>query len=283
MLLDQLVDARRPHLDHRRDELPGPLDEFHVLLADVAGQDAADVGPGQAHQLQEEGDNTAQREVARHLDADAAQPGEEPAQQAVQEVRAEVVEELLEALGQRGHQVVGEAQRVIGDVVDDLLDARHQRPERAGRDAQDAQQAVDDRPRRVVDEGGDGVDDAAEQPLGRLAQFVDAHAHVLDGLRGALGQVAVEVVARLVGPLAQAAQLPLEALALAGGPLLQLGRQAVVDGGDVAVGLGDERLAGGDDGVDRGRNLQDQGADAIAKGLFGVVILLRHPVGQAGH
>jgi hypothetical protein len=78
-------------------------------------------------------------------------------------VREDVVEELPEAERQPLHQVVGELHRVVGDVLDDLLDLGDHRPERSGRNPEDLEQSFDDELDRIVEEAVDCVRDAADE------------------------------------------------------------------------------------------------------------------------
>ena len=70
--------------------------------------------------------------------------------------------------------------RVVGDVLDDLLDLGDDRPERRRRDAQQVEQPFDDELDRIVDEPLDRVDDPADQAAGLLAQFGDLGADLVD-------------------------------------------------------------------------------------------------------
>ena len=61
----------------------------------------------------------------------------------------------LKALAEPLQQVVGEAERVVDDVADDLLDLGDDRPEGRRRDAEQLEQALDDELDRIVEEAAD--------------------------------------------------------------------------------------------------------------------------------
>jgi hypothetical protein len=159
---DHLEHTLRTLLDQRLDQLDGLVEQFGILRADVLGEDGLDARPGDAHDLEHQREDAAHREVGRHRDAGLAELREQPLEQRLAEVDGQVMKELLEALADTGHEGVGELLGIGGDAADHIAELVDQRPEAGRRDAQDAEQAVDDCLGGVLGELDERVGDVAE-------------------------------------------------------------------------------------------------------------------------
>ena len=173
-------------------------------------------------------------------------------------------------------------ERVVGDVLDDLLNLRDHRPEGGGRNAEQFQQSFDDELHRVFDEGGDGVLDLSDESFGGFAQRGDLFTDILDGLGSLADEFLIEVIAGLGGLLMQRVELRFEFALLARRPLLETGRQSGEDGGYARPGILNDRLASHDDAVDIARDVADQVADVVAEFLLGRVVFVGDPIGESG-
>jgi hypothetical protein len=109
-------------------------------------------------------------------------------------VLREVLEELLEALTSAADQPLAELDRVLGDGTDDVAELTDEGPELVRRDAEGAEQAVDDRLGRVLGELDERGRDLGDRALGLLAQIGDLLADLLDGAAGAIDQVLVDAL-----------------------------------------------------------------------------------------
>jgi hypothetical protein len=181
-------------------------------------------------------------------------------------VLREVLEELREALRGAADQRLAELDRILGDGAGNVAEAIDHAPEAAGRDAQDAEQAVDDGLERIFGELDESGGDLAEDAPGLLAQIGDALADFLDGGVGAVDEILVDALLGLIDALVEGVELLAELGGFALRPGLQAGRQAAHDVVDVLARQLDQLLAILDDCVDVARDVPDEAGSSTRTG-----------------
>jgi hypothetical protein len=179
VLLDQVIDPERAAQDQRADDLVRLIEDLDVVGADVLGEDQLDPRPGDAHDLEHQGQDARDREVERHLDADIGHLREQPLEQRLGEIDRQVVEEQLEALAHARHQRVGELHRLGGDPADHVAELVDQRPEAGGRDREQTEQYA----LQVVDPAAGIADRPVLDQLAGLGVHPGGRRSLLPGLR----------------------------------------------------------------------------------------------------
>src|SRR3954467_14561285 len=230
-------------LAHQRlEDIDRLLHPLHRRLADEPHHARADVLVGEAEDLRDEVDDPAQVERLRDRDPGAAERAEQPAHQALLEVRGDVADEAVEARLDAVDQLAEEADRVLDDVADDIRGL--------GQDRHQHVLELDDR----LDHPADRVDRLVDQAAVGGLHLVDAGVERVARVYVLLGERVDELVLLGVDVRRQLVELRLE---LGLGVLADV-LEVLRERGDVLVDLG---LALGDAGAGGGELAADEVGD----------------------
>ena len=154
-------------------------DLFLALLAELLDQDRAEVGVGEAEDLQGDGDDALEVQFIRQLDPRARHRAEEPAHQARLHVTQNVGAELFEPAYNGGDEVFGETQRVGDDSRYRIAGLFDHPPYLFAVWSGDGEGAANDEFQHLVldvlGEGDDVIDQRAEDFLGFLQRIPCGH------------------------------------------------------------------------------------------------------------